>query len=106
MQLFPRRSPDEKARSVKEAATLTGLFLVLALAGFGVFLFGGPGLPPGDDGVWNVIRWIALLLGLASAYITAQCVLSLVVEATVGPERYFAFILLLLAIWGLWTWLS
>lgn len=106
MQLFPRRSPEEKARNVKEAATVTGVFLVLALAGFGVFFFGGPGLPPGDSGVWNVIRWIALLLGLASAYITAQCVLSVVVEATVGPERFIAFILLLVAIGGLWTWLS
>ena len=105
MQLFPRRNPEEKAREVMDWVWITGVFLVLAAVGLGLFFFGGSQTPPASGTTWDAVRWIGLLVGAIAAYLCAQAALSLLVEATIGPERYIAAVMVMIVIFGLYVWL-
>ncbi|WP_266065064.1 hypothetical protein [Brucella intermedia] len=52
------------------------------------------------------IRWIGLVIGAFSAYLTVQSLFEAAIAATVGPERAIALMVVLLAIGALFGWLT
>jgi hypothetical protein len=102
--IFPRRSAEERASETRSAITACASLGAIALAGLGLFFFGGD-VPPHGNSIWVTIRWVGLVIGAFSAYLTVQALFEAAIAATVGPERAIALMVVLLAIGALFGWL-
>ncbi len=103
--IFPRRSAEERASETRSAITTCSSLGAIALVGLGIFFLGGD-VPPHGNSIWMTIRWIGLVIGAFSAYLTVQSLFEAAIAATVGPERAIALMVVLLAIGALFGWLT
>jgi hypothetical protein len=104
-RIFPQRSIEERTSETRGAIAICASFAAVSLIGLGLFFYGGD-VPPVGKSLWSTIRWVALLCGAISLYLTVQGLFELVIVATVGPERFFAIMVGLGLIAALFGWLS
>ena len=103
MKLFPSRTVEERQSDRKDALSVFFVFVVLALAGLALFFLGG-GLPPAGHSLWVTARWIALIVGFAAAWLAVQSLFELAIAWTIGPERAFALLAVVVLIGALFAW--
>ena len=97
MKLFPKRSRKERHTETFGWVWAAVLCLGVAAVGLGLFYFGDI---PGNDTWWDGARWIGLVVGVCAAYLFLQAMVHVVIEATIGPERFLAIMFVLFAIGG------
>ncbi|WP_415919632.1 hypothetical protein [Tateyamaria sp. SN6-1] len=89
MRLFPKRDPEDAG------ITLIGLWIFGGVTAVALLLFFyGGAFPPGNESLWDIIRWIAALAAVIGAYLTLQVIFELFVHLTIGMER-FIFVMIL-----------
>ena len=102
--IFPHRSAEERASETKSAIATCASRGAVALVGLGLFFLGGE-VPPRGNSIWVTIRWVGLVIGAFSAYLTVQSLFEAAIAATIGPERAIALMVVLVAIGALFGWL-
>lgn len=100
-RIFPHRSSEERKLDIRSAMVACGVFAFIAAAGIAAFLV----MPAGGDW-WASFRWLFLLAGVLSFFLTLQSLFELVVAATLGPERAFALVAVLAGLAALCAWLA
>ena len=102
--IVPRRSADDRRSEARFGIATTAFFAAVSLIGLGLFFYGGD-VPPVRNSTWSTLRWIALLVGAVSVFLTIQSLFETAIAATIGPERAIAIMAVLLLIGAFLEWL-
>lgn len=105
LRIFPSRTVEERKSERKDAVTTAAVFAFISLICLALFFFAGD-LPPSSNSAWGTVRWIALIIGAVSTYLTVQSVFEAAVVASIGFERAFAIFAVIGLIGALFAWLS
>ena len=106
MRIFPLRDPAEKREDVVGWSLVTLFWAALAVGGIGLFALSGGAAGSDTDTFFGKLRWGGLVIGAIAVFLTLQSVFHVVVEATIGSERFLAIFIGLVASGGLMKWLS
>ena len=106
MRLFPRRSREEKLKEVRDWVLIFVYCCVVAAIGLGLFLAGNAWLSFLGETASHTIGIAGLVIGVLAAVIAIQALFHIVIESTIGPEKFVAAFVVLMVIGGIMTWLS
>ncbi len=102
-RIFPKRDIEERKSETRGEIAMCAVFAAAAL--IGLFFYGGD-VPPAGKSLWSIVRWVALISGAISLYLTIQGLFELVIVTTLGHERFFAILVGLGVVAALYEWLS
>lgn len=103
MRIFPDRSPEEKRLEVLGWLWVLVFWIVLAGIGLGLFALGERIAPLEDGTLWSKIVWGGLIVGVIAVLMALQSVYNLVIEGTIGPERFVLGLGIVAALYGIYV---
>lgn len=104
MRFAPKYTRKDRVDATGTAFGTLLVFLGIGLVSVALFAFGGSDVPPSGDGIWSSVRWIALPVALVAFYLSIQSLFELLIAATIGPERFLAFFVIVVGICSVGAW--